>query len=410
MSGIDRREFLIQTAGALGAVALMPSALPAAVRGRGEPLGVGLIGMGRQSRAIIAELQKIDAAKIVAVCDTDASRLEQGARRVEGAATFSDHKALLEKAKNAAAVIIATPTHLHRQIALDAISSGRHVYCEAPMAATAEDARAMAAAARGIKTVFQVGLEGRCNPVYKLARTFFRSDSVREVVTMRGQSHQKTTWRVPASDPSRERSLNWRLDKDVSLGLAGEIGSQQFDVFCWYRDQYPVSVRGYGDVAIHKDGREVPDTIGLEFAFADGRKLAYDATLGSSYGGREEVLCGVNATIRLMWTHGWMFKEADAPTQGWEVYASRQRFHEDEGITLIADATKLASQGKLKDGIGLPNPPLYYALADFVRAATEGSAVAAGAEEGLRASLLAIIANQAAVGGKPIEIKPEMLK
>jgi hypothetical protein len=50
-----------------------------------------------------------------------------------------------------------------------------------------------------------------------------------------------------------------------------------------------------------------------------------------------------------------MFKEADAPTQGWEVYANRQQFHNDEGITLIAGATKLAEQGKLKEGVGLPH-------------------------------------------------------
>ena len=74
----------------------------------------------------------------------------------------------------------------------------------------------------------------------------------------------------------------------------------------------------------------------------------------------------------MAWSHGWMFKEADAPTQGWEVYANRQQFHNDEGITLIADATKLASQGKLKQGVGLPHDSLYYSLFDFLKAISEG--------------------------------------
>ena len=39
-----------------------------------------------------------------------------------------------------------------------------------------------------------------------------------------------------------------------------------------------------------------------------------------------------------------------------------QQFHDEQGITLIADATKLAAQGKLKEGIGLPHPELYYGL------------------------------------------------
>lgn len=104
-----------------------------------------------------------------------------------------------------------------------------------------------------------------------------------------------------------------------------------------------------------------------------------------------------------------MFKEADAPTQGWEVYANRQQFHNDEGITLIAEATKLASQGKLKEGVGLPHPSLYYALADFVRSITEGAPVVAGAEEGMRATLVGLAAQQAVLTGQTVEITQEML-
>ena len=92
-----------------------------------------------------------------------------------------------------------------------------------------------------------------------------------------------------------------------------------------------------------------------------------------------------------------MFKEADAPTQGWEVYASRQRFHNDEGITLIADATQLAKQGKLKEGIGLPHPPIYYALEAFIDSALPGKPATAGASEGVAALAAGIAANQALV-------------
>ncbi len=99
-----------------------------------------------------------------------------------------------------------------------------------------------------------------------------------------------------------------------------------------------------------------------------------------------------------------MFKEADAPTQGWEVYASRQRFHNDEGITLIADATQLAKQGKLKEGIGLPHPPIYYALEAFIDSALTGKPAAAGASEGVAALAAGIAANQALVSDGWVEV------
>jgi hypothetical protein len=115
-------------------------------------------------------------------------------------------------------------------------------------------------------------------------------------------------------------------------------------------------------------------------------------------------LHGTNAAVKLAWSHGWMFKEADAPTQGWEVYATRQQFHTDEGIILIADATKLAAQGALKKGAGLPYSSLYYALGDFLRSVTEKTPVVCSAADGLRATALGILANQAVLSARPVEI------
>ncbi len=404
----DRREFLLGTAAGVAALALLPEFLPAAIRADGE-LTVGLIGAGRQGRAILGELQKIPAAKIVAVCDIDESRLKTGVGRVTGADGFAEYKLMLER-KDIAAVIVATPTHLHKQIVLDAIAAGKHVYCEAPMAHTLEDCRAMASAAAGAKSIVQVGLEGRSNPIYKLARSFFRSESVRDLVMMRAQNNQKTSWKLPASTPEREKEVNWRLDPAVSLGLEGELGTPQFDVFNWYTNSYPTSVRASGAIRFHKDGRTVPDTVACDLLFPSGARLLYHASLASSYEGKAEYFYGSNATIKLAWNAGWMFKEADAPTQGWEVYANKLRYYNEDGITLIADATKLASQGKLKEGVGLPNPSVYYSLSDFIASVVESKPVACSADEGLRAAVIGISAHQAVVTGQEVKIEEAMLK
>lgn len=410
MSELDRRGFMMQAAGALAAVSIFPSVLPAGVRREGEGLGVALVGAGRQGRAILGELAKIEAVKVVAVCDSDAQRLEAVGRRVQGAESFADHRAMLEKRTDVSAVIVATPTHLHRGVALDALSAGKHVYCEAPLAHTVEDCRAIAAAARGSKTVFMPGLEGRCNPVYQLARGFARSEAMRDMIAVRAQQSQKTSWRVPASDPARDKALNWRLDPEVSIGLIGELGVQAIDVAHWYRGSFPVSAWGAGSVRFHQDGRSVFDTVVADLAFEDGVRMGYSATLANSFEGRYELFQGSNSAIKLAWSHGWMFKEADAPTQGWEVYANRQQFHNDEGITLIADATKLAEQGKLKEGVGLPHPSLYYALNAFFTAVIDGKAPPVTAEDGLRATAVAILAHQASLKGERLSITPETLK
>lgn len=403
MSSSDRRTFLSQTVGALAGIALVPDPAKAAPRWQGATHKAGVIGLGRQGRAIVTELQKIPVVEIAALCDSSAPRLESALGRTKGGDGFADYRALLNTRPDVDLVIVATPTHLHRAIVEDALHAGRHVYCEAPIASTVEDCRAIAAAAAGAKTVCQAGYQGRSNPTYQRAQPLVRTE-LRDLVSLVAQWHRKTSWRFPASDPAGERTANWRLDPEVSIGLAGEVGAQQFDVAHWFRGRYPVGVAGRGGIRLHRDGRTLADTIEVDLVWDDGVTLRYAATLASSYGGQFEILHGVNGTIRLAWSHAWLFKEADAPTQGWEVYAARQTFFDDEGIALVANATQLAAQGELRAGAGLPHPSLYYALADFVKSATEGAPVACSAEEGARATIVGISANQAVVSGRVVEI------
>ncbi len=404
MTSAHRRSFLTGAAGAAAATLIQPE-LGASPR-LSAPVKLGLIGCGRQGRAVLTELAKFEDASITAVCDTDERRLRGATRRAPDAGTHETHATLLEQ--DIDAVVIATPTHEHRQIAIDALAAGKHVYCEAPLAHSLSDAKAIAGAARRAeKQIFQTGYQGRANPVYSLARSFVRAGAIRNVFQMRAQFHQKTSWVTPSPDPAREKLLNWRLDPKVSTGLIGEIGAQQFDVVHWFTGKYPTSVRATGGVLTWDDGREVDDTVHVEFMFENGARFDWDASLGTSYEGQYELLMGTMGTVKLAWSHGWMFKEADAATQGWEVYANRQQFHNDEGITLIAEATKLAAQGKLKEGIGLPNSPLYYALEDFLTSVTEGTPAACSAEEGLRATAVALRAAEALRSGEDVSIPEE---
>lgn len=400
MADPDRRAFIAQTAGALIGCALLPDVALAAPRRKGAVRKVAVIGAGRQGRAIIDELRKLDAIEIAAVCDLVPTRLQAATLRAPGALGYADYHELLARQAGIEAVFVATPTHLHVPIARAALEADRHVYCEAPLAATVADCHALVAVAAAHSTrVFQTGLYGRANPIYQHARTLVRSDGMREIVSLYAQNHQKTSWRLPGPD-----TFNWRLDPAVSIGLAGEEGTHQFDVAAWMRNKYPTAITGFGSIRLYNDGRVIPDTISVRLGWDDGVVMSYQATIANSYGGRYEVINGSNGSVRLAATHGWMFKEADAATQGWEVYATRQQFFDDEGIVLVADATTLAAQGRLQEGAGLENPPLYYALAAFVNSFINAAPIVCTAADGARATTIGILANQAVLSGKTIDV------
>lgn len=403
-TNLGRRSFL-QGATAIGALGLSPAlgfAVPA-----WHPSAVtrvAVIGCGPWGRQIISELHGLEGAEVVAVADPVASRLKAGLRKGPTATGFASLAEIREAKLDVQAVVIATPSHLHTELVLEALGAKFPVYCEAPMATTPGDVKAIEAAAKAAGVPFTCGLLVRSNPLYAHARNFVRSGAIADFVGFRAQHHEKTTWNSPAVNRADEKALNWRLDPELSLGLAGEFGVHQFDVIHWYTGMYPSAVRGDGSIQLHRDGRKMHDTVHLDMEYPGHRMLRYDATIANSFQKRFELFHGTAGSVKMAQNAGWLFKESDAPTIGFEVYAGRQYFHDEEGITLVADATKLAAQERIKNGVSLQEPPLRFALKAFLLTVQEGAEPHCSATEGARASHVAIAAATAVASGERIEI------
>jgi predicted dehydrogenase len=207
----------------------------------------------------------------------------------------------------------------------------------------------------------------RSDPQRHFLLTFIRSGAIGRSLMARAQWHKKDSWRRASPNPEREREMNWRLDKEKSLGLLGEIGIHQIDVLSWFLNGRPASVTGFGGTLHWNDGRTVPDTVQAVFEYNNGAIFTYDATLGNSFDSDYEMLYGTDSAVMLRANKAWMFKEVDSPLLGWEVYARKDQFYQETGIALVANATKIAAQGdKPIEEAPYTNTPLYYALENFV--------------------------------------------
>ena len=358
----------------------------------------GIIGYGPQGREITDTLARVPGAHVSAICDTYAPMLRRAQRNVPDAIRHEDYREILDNT-NIQSVIVATPTHLHHDIVINALDAGKNVYCEAPMASSIDDAKSIARAARAATDqIFQVGQIYRSNPQHRSVFQFMRSGAIGKPVMARGQWHAKDSWRRASPNQDRVRELEWRLDPAVSTGLIGEAALLQMDVAYWVLGELPSSVHGFGQTMLWDDGREVPDTIQTIFEFPSGLHMTFDATLGSSYEDAYEVYMGSDSTI-VFRDRGkaWMFKEVDSLMLGWEVYARRDRFYKETGIALLANATQLDAQN-LDPTEDDPNveTPLWYAMQEFMDNHAFGPyPPAANWERGLEAVAIAITANQA---------------
>ncbi|MBI5387725.1 MAG: Gfo/Idh/MocA family oxidoreductase [Verrucomicrobia bacterium] len=350
-SEYNRRDFLKGTSSFAAMMAIM-GAVPIraaddakddiAAKTAEDPLNFGVIGCGVWGREIIKTLSARPNAPVVGVCDTYKPFLNRIKDAAPKAEQYTEYQKLLEN-KNVQGVVIATPSHLHKDIVIAALKAGKHVYCEAPMATTLEDARAMAQAAKASpKLNFQVGLLPRADKQMTYLLNFVRTGVLGKFVKVRAQSHKKQSWRRASPNPEREKEINWRLDKNLSLGLLGEIGIHQMDMACWYLMGRPLAVSGYGGlVQWTDDGREVPDTVQAVFEFPNNVVFNQEITLANSFDSDYDIFYGSDSAIMIRDRKAWMFKESDSQLLGWEVYARKETFYKESGIVLGADATKL---------------------------------------------------------------------
>jgi predicted dehydrogenase len=443
---LNRRDFIgsfSSLMALMGGVAITraqtPAGAPAPERYSGPPVNCGIIGCGEHGRELLANLSRIQKANVTALCDTYAPYLNRASRTAPKAAKVTEYRKMLEN-KEIEAVVVATPTHLHKEIVVEAIQAGKHVYCEAPLAHTVEDARAIAKAAKNAKAVyFQAGLQQRSDPEIIYILQFVRSGATGTAFLARSQFHKKTSWRRASPNPQFEKALNWRLRKASSVGLVGELGIHNMDSARWFLNARPNAVTGFGSTVLWNDDREIPDTTHNVLEFPRGARMTYDATLANSFDAGYDMIYGTSATVMLRDRRGWMFKEVDSPLLGWEVYARKETFFREVGIVLAANATKLAAQGDnpvidtqiatqgstyyameafvantdmvrtgIKDfsaNFGLEDKD---ALAEYLQELTKNYLPAAGWVEGYEATVIAVKAHEAVMKGTRIELPDEL--
>ena len=131
---VSRRRFLKTGLGATAALGF-PAIVPATVFGQFAPskrINLGAIGVGRISRVHdMPGILQYDRARIIAVCDLDAHRVEDGkkfvndfyaqktGRAYDGVTSYGNYHDLLAN-KDIDAVVISTPDHWHALIGIDA--------------------------------------------------------------------------------------------------------------------------------------------------------------------------------------------------------------------------------------------------------------------------------------------------
>jgi UDP-N-acetylglucosamine 3-dehydrogenase len=153
-----------------------------AVKADAAPLRLGVVGVGVMGCNHARVLAEMPGVRLVGVADPDDKQADSVGRAL-GCATVPDIRDLLELGVDA--VSIAAPTHLHRSIALAAISRGVHVLVEKPITSSVEEGREIIAAARRAGVTLMVGHVERFNPAVQAIKEALRHEDILSIAITR---------------------------------------------------------------------------------------------------------------------------------------------------------------------------------------------------------------------------------
>jgi predicted dehydrogenase len=196
-----------------------------------KKLNVGLIGAGfmgkAHSLAYMAMPMFFWPAPAIPVrktiVDVSDSIAAEAAQRFGFEKSTSDWRSVVEDPE-IDIIDIATPNHLHAEIAIAAAAAGKHIISEKPLARNGEEAKTMYDAVKNAGIVHMVAFNYRRTPAVALAKKYIDEGAIGEILNFRGTYLQD--WSADPDGP-----LSWRFQKSIAgSGSLGDIGTHVVDM------------------------------------------------------------------------------------------------------------------------------------------------------------------------------------
>ncbi len=330
--GTTRRDFLKKSATAAAAVAATgiiktpvygQSSAPSTGRvlGANDRIAIGYIGIGGKPSNCPGmglghvNMQKGKTSELnitqAAVCDLWEVRNDIAKKTISTSdvTAYTDYRKMLER-KDIDAVLIATHDPWHARCSIEAMESGKHVYCEKPMTRYLGEAFGVGDVVKRTGRVFQVGSQGTSAGGWHKAAEIIKSGKLGKLVWARGaylRNNPKGEWNyniVSGADsidwnmwlgqvkkrPEKfdgDHYFRWRKYYPYCTGLLGDLVPHRLHplMLATGNPQYPKRVVCIGTHNIHSDRntpdayeRDVPEYVQITAEFPDGFLLSVNSS------------------------------------------------------------------------------------------------------------------------------------
>ena len=281
---LNRRQLLSGIAGVL----TFPHVVVSSALGKtgtaapSERITMGTIGVGGRGRQILQALMGHSDCRMLAVCDVDSRRLDQGRDIVNSkygnsdCAAYSDYRELLAR-DDIDALLIASPDQWHVLQSVEAARAGKDIYLEKPLGLSVAEDVALREAIKKYNRVFQFGTQQRSGRNFRFACELVRNGRIgrlRTIIAATPASRIVDSYRPSRVPPELDYEMwigparwmpytqgvvgscgNWGHISNFSLGWITTWGIHHVDIAQWGNDadrSGPVEIEGSGEFP--KDG------------------------------------------------------------------------------------------------------------------------------------------------------------
>jgi len=236
-------------------------------------LAIALIGCGDVAAKHVASIAACPGARLAAVCDVSTERMETmsalwrsfSAGKGEAVPAADYRRLLADPAVEA--VVVATNSGWHARIAIEALTSNKHVVLEKPIALSLREADHMIRLADERGLIVQVCHQLRYRPLMKKLKELVDGGALGRILMASAKL------RVHRS-PSYYQASSWRGTWEHDGGMLLNQGIHVIDLLLWYLGQ---PARAFGEISSRHSGKETEDIACGILTFPGGAKAMIEA-------------------------------------------------------------------------------------------------------------------------------------
>lgn len=260
---------------------------------------VGVVGLGWPGQRHLEAYQTNPSVEIIAVADANPVLRATVQEQFRVSRGFDDLASLLAL-DDLDAVSVCTPNFLHEPMTRQALSAGKHVLCEKPLAATLEQGERLAVATRESDRVCMIGFGRRFREDSRAVKALIDAGDLGEIY------HARTGWLRRRWNPSVR---SWFLSKELSGGgPLIDLGVHMLDLSLWLMGN-PKAVAVSGAVSHHFGARlghgtpvDVEDMADAYVRLENGATVMLETSWYSFSGTGDQVFCqlfGTSGGVRI---------------------------------------------------------------------------------------------------------------